>query len=113
VLLTHRPQILHLLGLLVDRTLSERGFSGAGRLLTRLMHTLSDVYPAHGRYVNEDEWDSEGACVWGRTRQVAEWRAAEFNRDHNLHWGRLYEAKDVKINWHGEHTAVNLRWSGG
>jgi hypothetical protein len=25
----------------------------------------------------------------------------EFDRDHNIHWGRLYEAKDVKIDWHG------------
>ena len=23
-----------------------------------------------------------------------------FNCDHNLHWGRLYEAEDVDIEWH-------------
>jgi proteasome activator subunit 4 len=48
------------LKLLVDKTMSERGFSGTGRLITRLLHTLSDVYPLHGRYVNDDEWNSEG-----------------------------------------------------
>jgi proteasome activator subunit 4 len=49
--------------LLVDKTLSERGYSTTGRLLTRLLHTLSDTYPLHGRYVNDDEWDSPGKLV--------------------------------------------------
>ncbi len=26
----------------------------------------------------------------------------EFDSDHILHWGRLHEAQDVQIEWHGE-----------
>lgn len=25
----------------------------------------------------------------------------DFDRNHNLQWGRLYESQDVKIEWHG------------
>jgi len=83
LLLKHQDQILRLLKVLVDKTLSERGFSGTGRLITRLLHTLADVYPLNARYVNDEEWTS-----------------AEFDKDHNARWGQLYEAKDVKIEWH-------------
>lgn len=56
----HKALILELLHVLVDKTKSERGYSSAGRLLTRLLHTLSGVYPLNSRFVNTDEWDSEG-----------------------------------------------------
>jgi len=26
----------------------------------------------------------------------------DFDSDHNMQWGRLYEAQDVKIEWHGK-----------
>jgi proteasome activator subunit 4 len=51
---------MHLIKLLVDKTLGERGFSGTGRLITRVLNTLSNTYPINGRYVNEDEWSSPG-----------------------------------------------------
>ncbi|EJD04282.1 uncharacterized protein FOMMEDRAFT_167503 [Fomitiporia mediterranea MF3/22] len=82
-LLKHKDIILDLLSVLIDKTKSERGFSGAGRLILRLLHTLSGVYPVNSRLVNTDEWESE-----------------EFNKNHNLYWGRFYEAKEVKIEWH-------------
>ena len=25
----------------------------------------------------------------------------EFNKNHNLHWGRLINPEDVKLEWHG------------
>lgn len=31
----------------------------------------------------------------------SEFCSAEFNRNHIHHWGRLYKAEDVKIEWHG------------
>ncbi|KAH8120588.1 hypothetical protein DFH11DRAFT_1838384 [Phellopilus nigrolimitatus] len=82
-ILKHKDAILGLLSVLIDKTKSERGYSGAGRLLSRLLHTLSGVYPYNSRFVNTDEWETE-----------------EFDRNHNLHWGRFYEPKDVRIEWH-------------
>jgi len=44
-------------------TKSERGYTSAGRLITRVLHTLAETYPLNGRFVNADTWDSEGAFV--------------------------------------------------
>ncbi|KAI9462941.1 hypothetical protein F5148DRAFT_1212253 [Russula earlei] len=82
-LLKHKADIMELLSLLVDKTFSERGYSSTGRLIHRVLNTLVGVYPLNARFVNTDEWNSEG-----------------FDRDHNSHWGRLHKAEDVKIEWH-------------
>ncbi|THH18097.1 hypothetical protein EW146_g2829 [Bondarzewia mesenterica] len=82
-LLKHKAQILDLLSLLVDKTFSERGWGGTGRLLARIMATLSGTYPLNSRFVNDDEWYDP-----------------EFNKDHNIHWGKMYKAEDVKVEWH-------------
>ncbi|KAH9081608.1 hypothetical protein EDB83DRAFT_2512470 [Lactarius deliciosus] len=83
VLLKHKDDIIELLSLLADKTLNERGYSGAGRLINRVLSTLVGVYPLNARFVNTDEWNSE-----------------DFDRDHNSHWGRVHKAEDVKIEWH-------------
>jgi Proteasome-substrate-size regulator, mid region len=59
-LLKHKNKILELLNLLINKTKSERGYSSTGRLLTRITHALSAVYPLNNRFVNTDEWDSAG-----------------------------------------------------
>ncbi|KAE9410730.1 ARM repeat-containing protein [Gymnopus androsaceus JB14] len=82
-LLKHKESIITLVKLLVDNTKNERGYSGTGQLITRLLHTLAEVYPYNGRFVNTSEWNDP-----------------EFNRDHNLHWGKFYKPKDVEVDWH-------------
>lgn len=83
VVLKHRDRILGLIVLLIDKAKSERGYSSAGRLIGRILHTLVGVYPVNSRFVNADEWAS-----------------SDFESDHNVHWGKLYEARDVSIEWH-------------
>jgi proteasome activator subunit 4 len=51
---------MELLSLLADKTFSERGYSGTGRLINRVLSTLVGVYPLNARFVNTDEWNSEG-----------------------------------------------------
>lgn len=82
-LLKHKEAIIDLLVLLVDKTKSERGYSGTGRLITRLMNTLSGVYPINSRFVNPDVWEDE-----------------DFKNNHILYWGKLYQGKNVNIEWH-------------
>jgi proteasome activator subunit 4 len=82
-LLKHKADIMKLLSLLANKTFSERGYSGTGRLIQRVLSTLVGVYPLNARFVNTDEWNSEG-----------------FDRDHNLLWGKLHRVEDVKIEWH-------------
>ncbi|KAI0094551.1 ARM repeat-containing protein [Irpex rosettiformis] len=82
-LLKYKDQVIELLQLLVDKTKGERGYTGTGRLLHRILHTVAGVYPINARFVNTNEWNDP-----------------EFDKIHNLHWGRLYEPEDVKIEWH-------------
>ncbi|CAL1696390.1 unnamed protein product [Somion occarium] len=82
-LLQYKDQFLDLISLLIDKTKSERGYSGTGRLINRILHTVAGIYPINARFVNTDEWESP-----------------EFDRNHNLHWGKLYDPQDVKIEWH-------------
>ena len=104
----HKALILELLHVLVDKTKSERGYSSAGRLLTRLLHTLSGVYPLNSRFVNTDEWDSEGKLEFffgiGFACYVNISLYSDFEKNHNLYWGRMYGARDVVIEWHGLYT---------
>lgn len=59
-LLKHKADIMELLSLLADKTFSERGYSGTGRLIQRVLNTLVGVYPLNARFVNTDVWNSEG-----------------------------------------------------
>lgn len=62
-LLKHKDQIIEVLSLLVEKTLSERGYGGSARLIARIMATLTGVYPLDSRFVNTDEWNDPGACA--------------------------------------------------
>ncbi|KAJ6519492.1 hypothetical protein C8R45DRAFT_852433 [Mycena sanguinolenta] len=81
--LKHKEQILQLISSLVEKTKGERGYSGTGRLLSRLLHNLAGVYPINSRFVNSNEWQDPA-----------------FEKDHNAQWGRFYEPKDVAVEWH-------------
>ncbi|KAF9568547.1 hypothetical protein CPC08DRAFT_654918 [Agrocybe pediades] len=83
VLLSHKKQIIGLLALLVDKTKSERGYTGTGRLVTRVLNTLGGTYPLNTRFVNSNEWNDPN-----------------FDKNHSTQWGRLYEPQDVVVEWH-------------
>jgi len=82
-LLKYKPQLLNLISLLIDKTKSERGYSGTGRLINRIVYTLSSVYPVNARFVNADDWNDP-----------------DFDRNHISRWGQLYDPQDVKVEWH-------------
>ncbi|KIK95621.1 hypothetical protein PAXRUDRAFT_826811 [Paxillus rubicundulus Ve08.2h10] len=82
-LLKHKETIIQLLTLLLEKTKSERGYSGTGVLVSRVLHTLTTVYPINKYFVNNEHWAD-----------------SDFNKAHSTQWGLLYEAKDVKIEWH-------------
>ncbi|KAF9073820.1 hypothetical protein BDP27DRAFT_1318212 [Rhodocollybia butyracea] len=82
-LLKHKDTIVHLVKLLVDRTMNERGYVSTGQLITRILHTVAGVYPYNSRFVNTKEWNDP-----------------TFDRDHNLHWGKFYKPQDVEVDWH-------------
>ncbi|KAH9937428.1 ARM repeat-containing protein [Fomitopsis serialis] len=83
VLLKYKPEILALTSLLVEKTKSERGYSSSGRLLNRILSTLTTVYPVNNRCVNTKDWNR-----------------AEFDQIHLKYWGTLYDPQDAEIEWH-------------
>ncbi|KDR84826.1 hypothetical protein GALMADRAFT_233236 [Galerina marginata CBS 339.88] len=82
-LLPHKRQIIGLLALLVEKTKSERGYTGTGRLVTRILNTIGGTYPLNTRFVNTKEWDDPS-----------------FDKNHSTQWGRLYDPEDVIVEWH-------------
>ena len=78
------------MSLLVEKTKSERGYTGTGRLINRILHTAATIYTINSRYVNPVEWDSP-----------------EFNRNTTSYWGKMYEADEVDVTWHGACTLRN------
>ena len=57
-LITHKQSLLDLLGLLVEKTKSKRGYSTSGGILSHLLSTLTGTYPLDTRFVNSEEWDN-------------------------------------------------------
>jgi proteasome activator subunit 4 len=95
-----------LLSLLVEKTKSERGYTGTGRLITRTLHTLAGVYPLSGHFVNDDEWEDPSKelrppRVPTKADRCDAHSWLDFQATHNLHWGKIYNAKDAVIDWHG------------
>lgn len=81
--LKYKEELLDLFKYLQRKTLSKRGFSSTGKLLSSTLLTLTHTYPVENKFANLDEWESE-----------------EFQSTHHEQWGRLYSPGDVKPNWH-------------
>ncbi|TFK89763.1 ARM repeat-containing protein [Polyporus arcularius HHB13444] len=82
-ILKYKDQLLGLVALLVEKTKSERGYTGTGRLINRILHTAATIYTVNARYMNPDEWDSP-----------------ELNRNLTSQWGKMYDADEVDVTWH-------------
>ncbi|CAE6462385.1 unnamed protein product [Rhizoctonia solani] len=82
-LLDHKEDILKLFKLLIQHCYNERGYSGTGRIISKIMHTLTSIYPLHSYFLNVDDWYSP-----------------EMEEAHNRKWGTVMEAKDVTLEWH-------------
>lgn len=58
--LPYREQLIALFKLLHQKTFSKRGFSSSGKLVCSTLLTLTHTYPLENKFVNPDEWSSEG-----------------------------------------------------
>lgn len=59
-LLKHKETVIQLLLLLLEKTKSERGYSGTAALVSRVLHTLTTVYPINNHFVDSDQWIDPG-----------------------------------------------------
>ncbi|KAI0702460.1 hypothetical protein BC835DRAFT_1411015 [Cytidiella melzeri] len=81
--LKYKDDLIDLFKYLHKKTLSKRGFSSTGKLISSTLLTLTHTYPLENKFVNLDEWTS-----------------ADFQSSHHRSWGRLYAPEDVEISWH-------------
>lgn len=51
---------MKLFGVLRNKTFSKPGYLRSGKLLTNVLLTLTHTYPMDNRFVNPDEWHSDG-----------------------------------------------------
>jgi hypothetical protein len=79
-----------------DKTFSKRGFSWSGKLLSSLLLTLTHTYPLEDKFVNRDEWDSEGKLRLYSYVFLSN-LYSDFRFDHHKSWGKLYTAEDVTV----------------
>lgn len=63
--LKYRKSLIDLLRLLQNKTYAKRGYTWTGRLLSSILLTLTHTYPTENKFVNPEEWNSEGVCYCG------------------------------------------------
>lgn len=68
----YRNELLSLVQLLHAKTYSKRGFSWTGKFLSSMLLTLTHTYPYENKFVNPEEWESEGANSQRSTYSVDE-----------------------------------------
>lgn len=66
-ILKYQREFIPLLRLLRDKTLSKRGYSWTGKLLSSLLLTLTHTYPLENKFVNPAEWNSKGTWYYKET----------------------------------------------
>ena len=82
-LLLYKDDLVSVFQLITENCRSERGFSFAAKLVQKVISSLTSIYPREQRFVNPDTWENEA-----------------FSKRSHLFWGKMYEDKAVKIDWH-------------
>lgn len=82
-LLAYKDDLIAILQLITTHCKSERGYSSGAKLVQKVISSLTTVYPREQRFVNQETWESEA-----------------FAKRSHLFWGKMYDEKSVKINWH-------------
>jgi proteasome activator subunit 4 len=93
----HKEELLLLLRLLRDKTFSKRGFSWTGKLLSSMLLTLTHTYPLENKFVNPEEWNSEGKSYVIQEKAYPGMSSKEFRRNHHRHWGKLFRPEEIKV----------------
>ena len=97
--LKYRDQLISLFKVLHEKTFSKRGYSSSGKLLSSTLLTLSHTYPLENKFVNPDEWHSQGPRSSAITQVLtfAHTPPIDFKSNHHKYWGKLYKPEDVKV----------------
>ena len=82
-IMLYKDDLISVLQLIAEKCKSERAYSFGAKLVQKVVSSLTSLYPKEQRFVNQETWDSE-----------------DFAKRSHLFWGKMYDEKSVKINWH-------------
>ncbi|GAA5854935.1 hypothetical protein JCM8547_004128 [Rhodosporidiobolus lusitaniae] len=82
-ILPYKAKLKSLLQVMTEACKSERGYTTTARILAITLMTLTNTWVRDYRSVNADEWNDEN-----------------FRKRSHETWGKRYEVKDVKVEWH-------------
>lgn len=101
--MAYKDDFKALLQVMLEACRSERGYTTSARVLAIALMTLTNTWVRDYRSVNADEWQSDGKLPFSQQLTCGpstDAQITEFKRRSHESWGRLYEVKDVKIEWH-------------
>ncbi|GAA5836406.1 hypothetical protein JCM11251_007072, partial [Rhodosporidiobolus azoricus] len=82
-ILPYKEKLKSLLQVMIEASKTERAYTTTARVLAITLMTLTNTWVRDYRSVNADEWYSP-----------------DFQKRSHETWGRTYEVKDVKVEWH-------------
>jgi len=98
-LLAYRKDLLNFIPILVEKIKNERAYTMSGSFLRAIFEGLTSTYTLHRQSLNTDHWKSSGTSVQCNSFSNTNPIVANDRRLYRQ-WGKFYDAKEVKIDWH-------------
>ena len=98
-LLAYRKDLLNFIPILIEKIKNERAYTMSGSFLRAIFEGLTSTYTLHRQSLNTDHWKTSGIIV---QRNCSSNTNPTVANDRRLYreWGKFYDAKEVKIDWH-------------
>lgn len=98
-LLAYRKDLLDFIPILVEKIKNERAYTMSGSFLRAIFEGLTSTYTLHRQSLNTDHWNASGTSVQYNSSSSTNATVANDRRLYRQ-WGKFYDAKEVKIDWH-------------
>jgi len=98
-LLAYRKDLLNFIPILIEKTKNERAYTMSGSFLRAIFEGLTSTYTLHRQSLNTDHWKASGKVVPSNSSANTNTNVANDRRLYR-EWGRFYDAKEVKVDWH-------------
>src|SRR5258706_1911625 len=98
-LLDYRKDLLNFIPILMERIKNERAYTMSGSFLRAIFEGLASTYTLHRQSLNTDHWKASGTSVQHNCSSKTNHTVANDRRLYR-EWGKFYDAKEVKIDWH-------------
>lgn len=98
-LLAYRKDLLDFIPILVEKIKNERAYTLSGSFLRAIFEGLTSTYTLHRQSLNTDHWEASGTSVQYNSSSNTNATVANDRRLYRQ-WGKFYDAKEVKIDWH-------------